>query len=260
LDKPGGKMLIELQKYYEANKISAINFDCPHYKCCSIDCARFSKAKEAFVSTGYENHVLPRLLFISLDSGEGDPKDKRRTLAFIREQEENNFEISSLKSEQNKHWYRTHELAHWFLRKYKFNLHDDQVHHYFAHTNSAKCCMNLGDKKQADKRLFMNCREFIPGEVIILDPDIIVTQGAEAEQAILGCFDQLPLTDYVTIDQSLPEVRVISIKGAPVIWFHTFHPSSWGDFNSQRRDRFHIYTNIAFNFIKKTKRWTGIIT
>jgi hypothetical protein len=57
------------------------------------------EAKEAFVSSGYENHELPRLLFLSLDSGKGDRKDKNRMLENVREQEEINFNIESLKSE-----------------------------------------------------------------------------------------------------------------------------------------------------------------
>ena len=90
-------MLAELRQYYEANGISALKFSCPHYENCSQDCPKFTKAKEAFVSTGYEDHTLPRVLFLSLDSGDADPKAKNKTLENIREQEEFIFEISSLK-------------------------------------------------------------------------------------------------------------------------------------------------------------------
>ena len=33
--------------------------------------------------------------------------------------------------------------------------------------------------------LFENCREFIPGELAVLQPDIIVTQGDEAKKVIV---------------------------------------------------------------------------
>ena len=250
-------MLDELSQYYETNGISALKFSCPHYEECSRGCESFTKSKEAFVSTGYENQDLPRLLFISLDSGDADPKAKNRTLQKIREQEEFYFEISSLKDKQYAHWYRTHELAQWFLNKYKWGLRIDQVQHYFAHTNSAKCCMNREHRAKADKRLFDNCREFIPGEVVILNPDIIVTQGDEAEQSINGYFTELDLSKFGVTHQNLPEVRVVSINDAPVLWIHTYHPSNWGKFNHQRGEKFKIYTRIALDFITQTKRWVS---
>jgi hypothetical protein len=253
-------MLDELRQYYEMNGIAAMKFSCSHFDDCSAGWDKFTKAKEAFVSSGYENHELPRLLFLSLDSGKGDRKDKNRTLENVREQEEINFNIESLKSEQGKHWYRTHELAHWFLRKYRWSLHIDQVQRYFAHTNSAKCCMNLDNEEKADKRLFFYCKDFISGEVTILDPDILVTQGEEAEQAIIGKFDELDITNFIVLAQSLPEVRVISINDAPVLWVHTYHPRNYGKFNDQRRNKFHIYTGLALEFMNKTKRWNGKIT
>lgn len=248
-------MLDDLSQYYAEHGISALKFSCPHYEDCSRGCEHFTKAKEAFVSTGYENHDLPRLLFISLDSGDADPKAKNRTLQSIRQQEEANFQISSLNDKQSSHWYRTHELAQWFLRKYQWGLRIDQVQHYFAHTNSAKCCMNLKHREKADSRLFDNCREFIPGEVVILSPDIIVTQGDEAEQSINGQFSELDLNKFGITHQDLAEVKVISINGAPVLWVHTFHPSNRWKFNPQREEKFKIYTRIAYDFMIQTKGW-----
>ena len=248
-------MIAQLQEYYRSNGISAQDFSCSHFFECSKGCENFTEAKEAFVSTGYEKRILPRLLFISLDPGKANPNAKYRTLEGVRKEEEIFFNLGSLHSEKTRHWYLTHELAQFILSKFQFNLHTSQVHHFFAHTNSAKCCMNKEKKGKADKRLFRNCQEFIPGEVKILLPEIIVTQGAEAQASITGKFPEFTLSDYLPIEINLQEIRIINIANKPTIWIHTYHPNNWGKFNKQRHEKFGIYSNIIFKFIKNNDFW-----
>lgn len=244
-------MIGQLNDYYGTKGISAQNFSCPHYSECSIGCENFTKAKEAFVSTGYEKRVLPRLLFVSLDPGESNPNAKYRTLESVRKDEEINFDLSSLDNKKTCHWYLTHELAQFILGKFQFNLHKSQIHHYFAHTNSAKCSMNKEKRGKADKKLFRNCREFIPGEVNILQPEILITQGAEAEESLIGVFPEYNLSDFNILDTNLPEIRIIGILDKPTIWIHTFHPNNWGEFNKQRREKFGIYSKVIFDYVIK---------
>jgi uracil-DNA glycosylase len=249
-------MLKELQEYYDSKKISAMKFDCPHYPDCSAGHEKFTKATEAFVSSGYENHTLPRLLFISLDSGSGVEKAKYRTLADVRDQEEVKRVIEDL-AEKNKNWYRTHEMARMILRNFNPQLRLEQAKHYFAHTYSAKCCPNKEDHGKADKKMFRNCKEFVPGEVLVLAPDIIITQGEEAEESIAGVFKELDPANYLAMPTVPPEVKVIEIEGAPVLWIHTFHPRSVKGFNQQKAEMFGTYTKATREFIEKSKRWRG---
>ena len=246
-------MLKELQDYYDSKKISALKFDCPHYPDCSAGQEKFTKAREAFVSSGYENHALPRLLFISLDSGTGVEKAKYRTLADVRDQEEVKRVVEDL--DKSRHWYHTHELARMILRNFKPELRLEQAKHYFAHTNSAKCCQNKEGHGKADKKLFRNCKEFIPGEVVVLAPDIIFTQGDEALDAIDGIFKELNPAEYLSIPTVPAEVKILEIEGAPVLCIHTFHPRNFKGFNQQRTNMFGTYTKAAREFIEKSKRW-----
>ncbi len=64
-------MLQRLYRYYEDKGILSTSFACLHKKQCSAGSPDFTGPKSAFVSTGYENRSsnLPRLLFLSLDSG-----------------------------------------------------------------------------------------------------------------------------------------------------------------------------------------------
>ncbi|HEY9076214.1 MAG TPA: uracil-DNA glycosylase family protein [Anaerolineaceae bacterium] len=246
-------MLPKLQQYYDENGISALKFSCLHYRECSEGCPGFTTAKEALVSRGYENHELPRLLFISLDSGSGETNPKNRAMMRQREIEETECNVYGL--DKGKHWYRTHELAHFIYRKFKFNIHLEDVHFYFAHTNSAKCCMNNPQRAKAKSILFRNCRGYIPGEVSLLEPDIIITQGDEAQQSISGIFPEFTAIHLTYNQIELPEVRVISIHNQPVIWIHTFHPRNFGPFNEQRRDKFGVYSRLCYEFIKNSGRW-----
>lgn len=219
-------MFRRLHRYYEANGILSTSFTCPHKEQCRGDSRKFTGPKSAFVSTGYENRNsgLPRLLFLSLDSGDGDKDDRKRLPDVLRQQEEMDRDVLALP--KHKHWYRTHELAWYIFKRFAPGIRLEDAKKHFAHANSAKCCMNKPGRKQADKVLFRNCRKYIQGELEMLCPDIIVTQGAEARKAV-GSFYKPPKR----IDEFASVIRMNSRK---VFWLHTYHPGNWGAFNRQR--------------------------
>lgn len=226
-------MLSELEDYYEKNGILATSFSCKHKYECSKDCEKFTGPKSAFVSSGYENGLLPRLLFLSLDSGSGDNVDKNRLPLMIREHEESRNVMAFAK---HKHWFRTHELAWYFLKRFKPLLKIEEAKGYFAHANSAKCCMNKAQREKADKILFKNCQKYLKPELEILNPEIIVTQGNEAKKAILELLE-LRIKD---IDSY---ASIIKLNGKKIFWLHTYHPNNWGMFNRHRA--FNKETGIA---------------
>lgn len=226
-------MLSELQAYYEKNGILATNFTCRHKDECSKDCEDFTGPKSAFVSSGYESGILPRLLFLSLDSGSGDKTDKNRLPLAVRDREESRDVMSLAK---HKHWFRTHELAWYFLKRFNPLLKIEEAKDYFAHANSAKCCMNKIQRKKADKVLFKNCQKYLKRELEILNPKIMVTQGNEAKKAILEILESRIkiIDDYSSI---------IILSGKEVFWLHTYHPNNWGMFNRHRE--FNKETSVA---------------
>ena len=237
-------MYKQLTEYYKSSGISAIDFNCPHYHSCSATSPdTFTTAKEAFVSSGYVKHELPRIVFISLDSGSAEDNPQLKTLESVRVWEEEKENVLNLP--KNKHWYRTHELAHIILKNFKPDLRIDQARHYFAHINSAKCCMNNPQRAQANQILFDNCREFTPGELEILDPDIIITQGKWARLAVKGTFMELDKSDI--IPDSIPEMKIIQINNHPVIWIETFHPRHTS-FHTVNRAHYSIYVEAIKRF------------
>ena len=219
-------MFQRLRRYYEDNGILSTSFTCPHKEQCSAGSQKFTGPKSAFVSTGYENKNsdLPRLLFLSLDSGDGDKDDRKRLPEALRRQEE--IERNVLALPKHKHWYRTHELAWYIFKRFDLDIRLEDAKRHFAHANSAKCCMNKPGRKKANTILFRNCQKYLEGELEILCPDVVVTQGAEAKKAV-GSFYEL----LERIDEYASKIRMNSRE---VFWLHTYHPSNWGAFNRQR--------------------------
>lgn len=232
----------DTRRFYDESGISAANFHCKHLVKCMGSCGDFTEAREAFIGREYESGTLPRLLFLSLDSGDGDPEPQKRTLEACRGWEENECKVDVLP--KTRHWYRTHELALLLLQAFKPGLSLSEVHAYFAHTNSAKCSMNKAGRRMADWHLFKNCREYIPGEFIALRPDILVTQGEMAKVAVQGSFPSRVNSASIGGDNN-----IINIQGRNVLWIHTYHPSYYGGFNRQRRECFTNWAEDVKRFV-----------
>jgi hypothetical protein len=245
-------MLKQLEAYYASNGILSTSFTCWHSHQCSANSPRFTGPKSAYISTGYERGELPRLLFLSLDSGSAEEDPRERLPAAVRQQEEVDRPIFILP--KGRHWYRTHELAWYVLRRFKPALALEKAKHYFAHANSAKCCMNNEHNAKADSTLFRNCKRYLCGELAILAPEIVVTQGNEAKLAMWNL--STPLAPSIDEFSSL-----VKLQGRQVFWLHTYHPNNYGAFNKQRNynkatqtaDGWESYASAVFKFVKEQK-------
>ncbi len=233
-------MLQELEGYYKRKGILSTSFTCPYKKQCKGDCEDFTGPKSSFVSTGYERRVLPRLLFLSLDSGSGDKNDRNRLPTAVRQQEEIKTDVLAL--HKGKHWYKTHDLALHIFRKFDRSIKIEDTRKHFAHVNSAKCCMNKLHRRQADNILFESCRGYLEGEMEILCPDIIVTQGDPAKKAINLLFGR-------TSERIDTHEHVITIDGRKVFWLHTYHPGNLKEFKKQK-PFWDKYSRMIYEFIK----------
>ena len=244
-------MLERLTAFYESHGISPVSFRCPSRSTCSANSPRFTEAKASFVGPSYEERRLPRLLFLSLDSGSAEPDPRQRTAEDVRRQ---NVDCNVATLPKNKHWYRTHEMAFELLRQFKADLTVPDTRLYFAHVNSAKCCQNKPGRNQADRTLFENCRRFIPGELRVLSPDIVVTQGGPAKEAIRTGFDvrhhdvrTVPSARYVK--DAHYETGFIELEpGRKCLWLQTYHPNNFGCFYPQRRHCWPLYAEKVCQF------------
>ena len=250
-------MLERLTAFYESHGISPISFCCPSHSECSADSPCFTKAKASFVAPCYGEGRLPRLLFLSLDSGSAEPDPQQRTAKAVRRQ---NLDMNVEALPKNKQWYRTHELAFHLLCQFKADLTIPDTRHYFAHVNSAKCCQNKPRREQADRTLFENCRRFIPGELQVLSPDIVVTQGNAAKDAILKGFavqqhDVQTVSSACYVKDAHYETGFIELEpGRKCLWLQTYHPNNFGYFYPQRKHCWPRYAEKVCRFWRSHER------
>ena len=244
-------MLRELTAFYESQGISPANFRCRHCRECSDEATNFTEAKASHVGPRYGLEDLPRLLFLSLDSGSACPHPQERTAEAVRRQ---NLAMCVECLPKNKHWYCTHELAFHLLHQFKADLTLPDTRLYFAHVNSAKCCQNNSGRREASHILFDNCRKFIPGELGVLMPDIIVTQGKQAEKAIKHnfCISErsslsAPVAGYKLKARYETGLIELEPNGKKCLWLQTHHPR-YGGFYPQKE---HCWPK----YVKKVKRF-----
>jgi len=220
-------LIADLHRYYEGAGILATQFTCQHKVECRGSSASFTGPNSAFVGEHYEDahrFGLPRLLFVSLDSGSGDPDSEKRLPHAVR-----SWATEHCLGPKNRHWYRTHEHAACILGRIRgTSMTPRQAQLYFAHTNSAKCSQNKERQRQADKRLFDNCRPYLSCELAVLRPDVIVTQGGWARVAVSAVVGDWIAKDSVVADR-------VQLHGREVFWLNTHHPARFGAFNGQRR-------------------------
>ena len=246
-------MLEKLTVFYEEQGISPFSC-CSKDKCNKAKSPCFTEAKASYVGPHYEKGQLPRLLFLSLDSGKGCSDEKQRTIEAVRCQ---NLATDVETLPKNKHWYLTHEMALKLLCQFKSGLKIADTPPYFAHVNSAKCCQNKKNKGQADGTLFDECRRFIPEELRILKPDIVVTQGNWAKVAICKSFTVQKRVEC-SIESAAEykrdahyETGFIELEpGRCALWLQTYHPRARGYFYPQRKHCWPLYA-------KAVGQWMG---
>ena len=245
-----------IRNYYKKKRISPTNFKCAHKIECSKKCRKFEEAREPYIGPAYERGLYPRILFVSLDvprpKGRKRLKPKERTVA--AQQDFAQGYIPSNDRHKNRHWYQTHEMVLALLKPCGNTLGVDDVKPYFAHTNAVKCSAGNEKGSQAHKRLFDNCREYIGGELKVLRPDILVTQGELAFRAVQHAVDTHEISSLRDVSWAGPWQRnshkraygVLQISGKSVLWLVTFHPQArQGVFFKQKAHSWTYWSTIV---------------
>lgn len=245
-------MIKDLTDFYSRERILSTNFDCP----CKPQCSGQNpnglvEGKAAYIGKAYEDHSVPRILFISLDMGSDQDFETRekRTPEGVR-QVEGNRNWQTLNPLW--HWYETHYFALKLVEKLGYPVSRSDANHIFAHTNSAKCCEKKKNHDMSHNLLYKNCRSFIKGEVEVLDPDVIVGQGENAYTAVLGSFPALSRDDkFTSVTQIHERIHVFLVNQHPVLFLQTIYPS-WRNnrTNIQRSELYPYYLDAVDKFSK----------
>ena len=237
--KDAPSLIEELTDYYEEKKILSTNFDCPHSARCRkgrndpspMNLTRkdavnvcdtygtFTPAKSALVGKYYER-TTPRLLFVSSDPGSPIYFTHSFASPQSRTPKALQHHPKFRPGEMNLHWRCTHEMAYIILDKCDIlprMVKLEDMLDYFSHANTVKCSVNKRDKGEAPQRLFTKCRGYLRGEIDVLSPDVIITQGGRAKKGVEYAF-------HIPSEWGVCQTINLS-DGKQVLWLPTYHPA-----------------------------------
>jgi hypothetical protein len=230
-----GEKSKELTKFYMDNRIHPLEFNCKNKDICKQYAynKKMTDAKMSMVGSLYDS-TYPKIVVLSLDPplGEYSPftdPEKRTTEYITKFHEKDDYSLNR----PNVHWAMTQItvkdiLSLWGLQtianasivKESYQGRPIQnVSSYFAHVNIAKCSMNNPGKRQANHRVHDLCSGYLKGELEILDPDILISQGSYTNKVVKNIF----LTNKMMND--LPTAELIWVKDKHVLWLPMVHPA-----------------------------------
>ena len=247
-------MIRKLTQYYREAGILSTDFHCQYYEQCVAGSTNLIKGKAAYIGSEYEKRTLPRILFVSLDAGSDQDFEtpEKRTPQGVK----------SIEANQNwqsfhplRHWYATHKLAVLIAQVFNPSLTYDDANQIFAHTNSAKCCIEKKGRDMSPAVLYRNCRNYLPQELSILNPDILIGQGGYAHKAVeFSCTDLSNQAEYRQIVALHERIRVVSINDHPVLYIKMIFPTWRNDrTRKQEKELYPYYLEAVKAFAKYIK-------
>ena len=240
----------EVYQWYRENELDPWDFHCPHLPECSAEASddEFVTATPPTIGERYEEGTIPRLLVISSEaaSDNGLP------------QKGDGFTTSGIDPRAHdhpggKHWSETYRIVLEIQRTFDPELSLEQARCCFAHERAVKCTASKDDSSESSDTLFQNCRGFIPDQLTVYRPDIILTQGRRAQWAVRGG-DYLSMDDWRSCGREGHdcEYRVIKVSDElQPLWIRTYHPTSRPQYYPNYRDGyFECYPEVVADHLE----------
>jgi uracil-DNA glycosylase len=95
--------------------------------------------------------------------------------------------------------------------------------------------------------MFENCRTFLPREIELLEPDILITQGKYGRLAVDGKFEVLRNEAHPEVSEYV--CQLLDIRGRTVLKFSTVHPRAVKFFDRERELAYPWYIQQAQEFL-----------
>jgi hypothetical protein len=254
-----GKYQDLLDIFYHKNGIHPEDFRCQHQDFCrrAANNGNMTETKMSLVGSLF-GEEYPKIVVVSLDPPSGKKEDgttkrwdfitpHQRTTEYVSStHEKDNYTVDHA----NQHWAMTQIIVKDLLELYGYRAQPhaatvcesysghpiENVSAYFAHVNVAKCSMNNSGQRQAAEAVHITCSTaYLLGELRLLEPDILITQGAITNE-IMGKM----LIGREVLINDLPMVVKINLGGRHVIWMPMRHPVQQ---LKQIRDKWPDYLN-----------------
>ena len=168
----------------------------------------------------YNGVCIPRILVLSLSRPQPDP------LADLLDPPVAQAPVGG----GNQHWPKTLETVRSLLYPVIGNQDDRLIEKLFVHVRTAKCCSNYTGGRQEPDEVYENCGVYLPGELSILKPDVIVTQGGNASWAAEQyAFTAIQQVNVVGLNPCVAHIAELQDDNHTVYWLPmTFPTNAWG--------------------------------
>ena len=227
----------KLADYYIERNIHPQHFACPFQDFCRQFAHKqeMTETKMSMVGSHFGDH-FPRIAVLSLDPPNGNRGDciepYQRTTEYISEKHENDDYSAN---RPNPHWAFTQIIVKDILCWFGYVAQPgvavaggsyagrpiENVSAYFAHVNVAKCSMNNPGKGQAHRKVHVKCADsYLLGELKILAPDILITQGNASNEITARLLNAERFSP-----SDLPRARKIDLEGKTTLWLPMRHPA-----------------------------------
>ena len=217
-------MELQLSRYYKRKGISPEDFRCPHQVCCESYCTSGNfqtpnegvRVSDFYQDRAYLNHHIPCIVVISLSA----PVPRRK-------RDGNNGPL-------NKHWRMTLAMVRSLLNDFleedlperAIRIEDNstrQVEKLFVHLRTAKCS---SQQEQEDSHLYENCGHYLGGELRILKPNVIITQGFYARDQL----EKHLLRKKIVKNAGRLHIHAVTLDDErKACWIPTIHPCVFND-------------------------------
>jgi len=224
-----------LHDYYFLMGIHPLDFQCSRQSICRAQAfqGNMTEAKMSMVGSQYGQNY-PKIVVVSLDPPGGGPilgPEQRTSEHVALWHESENYSINR----PNTHWAMTQIIVKDILTIWGYQAQVgvavvlesysgrpiENVSAYFAHVNISKCSMNNPGQRQSPEEVHQVCsRSYLYKELVILEPEIFLTQGADTNR-ILGRM----LIGKPIIESDLPKSLRFQLGTKQVLWLPMPHPT-----------------------------------
>lgn len=233
----------KLRDYYKDNGIvPGKGFNCKNLKYCD-DPKGFDLARgmQCHIGPKYGEDRKLKILVASLDCGNGGASEiNDRT---------NNIITDAQKATHNPHMTGTYQALAYFLEddpaKWR-HPETSKLVQYMIMINTCKCC-KIGSTNQMKSKYFKKCGEYTVGEILRIEPDVILFQG---KNSYLGCQNLLSNIEEIENDKIKKLVRVFNHPKLKCYAVLCIHPSARFKFTKSRVD---FYKNTLPEIAKYIK-------
>lgn len=165
----------------------------------------------------YKGTCIPRIVVLSLSRPQPDPSSDLL----------NPPESQASGGDRNQHWPKTLETVRSLLYPVIGYKDDNLIEKLFVHVRTAKCCSNAGGGSNEDKKVYANCGVYLPGELSILKPNVIVTQGGNARRAVQQyAFNAIRSVTVFGLDPCIAHIAELQDDNHSVYWLPMIFPTN----------------------------------